>query len=127
MFTVIGDGEANEGSVWEAILVAVDRNLDNLTIVYDDNRSHSRGLQIQNPEEHFRGFGCDVTVVDGHDTDELMSACSQSGNGVKVIVARTVKGYGSAILSANHYEWHRRSPNEEEFVLLMGEINEKAI
>ena len=51
VFTVIGDGESNEGSVWEALMVADSLGLDNLTVIYDNNMSHSRGLQITNPAE----------------------------------------------------------------------------
>lgn len=127
VFTIIGDGESNEGTVWEAILVAVSQGLDNFTIIYDDNRSHSRGLQINDPETHFRGFGCDVIGVPGHDLDALSEALLRPGKGVKVIVARTVKGYGCEALSRNQYEWHRRSPNDEEFENLMRELDEKTI
>lgn len=127
VFTIIGDGESNEGTVWEAILVAVSQGLDNLTIIYDDNRSHSRGLQITDPEAHFRGFGCDVIAVPGHDLDALAEALQRPGTGVKVVVARTVKGYGCEALARNQYEWHRRSPNDEEFENLMRELDEKTI
>jgi len=127
VFTIIGDGESNEGSVWEAILVAVRQSLVNLTIIYDDNQSHARGLQISNPEEHFRGFGCDVIGVSGHDTVALNQALLRPAQGVKVIVARTQKGHGCAALNQNQYEWHRRSPNDAEFESLMGELDEKTI
>lgn len=127
VFTIVGDGESNEGSVWEAVLVAVSQGLDNLTIIYDDNRSHARGLQISDPEAHFRGFGCDVIGVSGHDPAALRMAFQRPAQGVKVIVARTVKGYGCEALSQNQYEWHRRSPNDVEFETLMRELDEKTI
>ena len=71
VFTLIGDGESNEGSVWEAIMVAENLKLFNLTIVYDNNMSHSRGLQIRDPGAHFEGFGCEVAEVNGHDVECL--------------------------------------------------------
>lgn len=127
VFTIIGDGESNEGTVWEAIMVAVNQNLDNLTVIYDDNRSHSRGLQIENPSAHFQGFGCTVIQVAGHDSTALSDALQKPNQGVKVIVARTVKGYCCDMLTNNPYEWHRRSPNNGELETLMRELDEKAI
>ncbi len=127
VYTLVGDGESNEGSVWEAVMVAVNRGLDNLTILYDDNRSHARGLQIHTPLEHFRGFGCDVIETPGHDLNALHDALRKPSSTVKVIAARTEKGHGCATLVQNQYGWHRRSPNDEEFNQLMRELDEKSI
>jgi transketolase len=127
VFTLIGDGESNEGTVWEAILVAVSQELDDLTVIYDDNRSHSRGLQIANPGAHFAGFGADVVEVPGHDVEALIQALGVKTKTVKVIVAHTVKGYGCESLAREQYEWHRRSPNDAEYELLMRELDEKAV
>lgn len=127
VLTLIGDGEANEGSVWEAVMVATRLGLDNLTVVYDDNRSHSRGLQILNPVERFRSFGCETIEAEGHDVGALRDALLRPASNVKAVVAQTVKGYGCATLEENAYEWHRRSPNEGEFARLMEELNEKAV
>ncbi len=127
VYTLIGDGEANEGSVWESIMVAQNLKLNNLTVIYDNNRSHQRGLQIVNPAECFRGFGCEVAEVDGHNIDEIKSRLLKECDTVKVIVANTTKGYGCKTLVENQYEWHRKSPNEQEFARLMGEVCETAI
>ena len=127
VFVVIGDGEANEGSVWEAIMVATNLKLDNLTIIYDNNLSHSRGLQIHNPAERLKSFGCDVVKVDGHDIDSLKKSLGRRSNQVKAVVADTKKGYGCRTLIENHYEWHRKSPNDAEFELLMKELNAETI
>lgn len=127
VYTIIGDGESNEGTVWEAVLVAVSQNLNNFTIIYDDNRSHSRGLQIRDPESHFNGFGCSVSGVDGHDPAALAEAFRRPAQQVQVVVAHTVKGFGCKTLSENQYEWHRRSPGNEEFDILMRELNEETI
>jgi len=127
VFTVIGDGEANEGSVWEAIMVAVNLKLDNLTIIYDNNMSHSRGLQIHNPAERFKAFGCEVVDIDGHDVHTLKKEIVKREEQVRVIVANTKKGYGCQTFITDHYAWHRRSPNDAEFDKLMEELNEEAI
>jgi transketolase len=127
IFALIGDGESNEGSVWEATLVAVNQNLNNLTIIYDNNMSHARGLQILNPAAHFRGFGCQVEEVPGHDVDALQKVLQTNSETVRVIVANTVKGYGCKTLSNDQYAWHRRSPNDTEFEILLRELDAQAI
>lgn len=127
VFVLVGDGEANEGSVWEAVLVAANLKLNNLTIIYDDNRSHSRGLQIVNPSEKFKAFGCEVIEVNGHDIDALAQAINKKNYLVKAIVANTKKGFGCKTFVANHYEWHRRAPNDTEFDTLIEELNEETI
>lgn len=121
--TLIGDGEANEGSVWEALLVADNLKLHPLTVIYDDNRSHTRGLQIVNPAEKLKAFGCDVTEVDGHDVAALREALRERGNTVRAIVAKTQKGCGCRTLIDHQYEWHRKSPNEEEYRRLIEELD----
>lgn len=127
VFVLIGDGESNEGSVWEAIMVAVNLKLDNLTIIYDNNLSHLRGLQIYNPAERFEAFGCDVVITDGHDVKRLGEAIMNRVNKVRVIVANTIKGCGCQTFINNQYEWHRRSPNDLEFEMLMRELDEEAV
>ena len=129
VLVLIGDGESNEGAVWEAIMVAVNLKLGNLTIIYDNNMSHLRGLQIYNPAERFKAFGCDVTIVNGHDVDSLKREITKSANAgnVRLIVANTKKGFGCRTLIENQYEWHRKSPNDSEFEMLMAELNEEAI
>jgi len=127
VYAVIGDGEANEGSVWEAVAVATNLKLDNLTIIYDNNMSHGRGLQIQNPAERLKSFGCDVMEVNGHDIYSLKEAFGIKSEKVKAIVANTEKGFGCPTLIKNHYEWHRKSPNDAEFELLMKELDAETI
>lgn len=122
VFVVIGDGESNEGTVWESVMVAVNLNLNNLTIIYDNNMSHGRGLQITQPGARFRAFGCDVAEVDGHNIPQLEAEIEKSSESVKAIVANTVKGYGCKTLIENQYEWHRKSPNEEQLEKLLQEL-----
>ena len=104
-------------------MVAVNLNMDHLTILYDNNMSHERGLQIKNPANILRSFGCDVLEVDGHDIVALKTALHQKSNTVKVIVARTNKGFGCRTLCEHPHEWHRRSPNAKEFALLVEELD----
>ena len=127
VYTVIGDGESNEGTVWESLMVADNLGLDNLTIIYDNNMSHSRGLQITNPAEKLKAFGCQVMEVDGHDVKAIEKALATPQRSTKAIVANTVKGFGSRLLSENQYEWHRKSPTDEQLQALLEELNAAAI
>ncbi|MEA2905412.1 MAG: transketolase [Alphaproteobacteria bacterium] len=127
VYTLIGDGESNEGSVWEAIMVATNLKLDNLTVLYDHNHSQERSLPIPNPAERFRAFGCDVVQVPGHDVAALKGALATPAKGVRVIVADTVKGHGCRTMIDNVYEWHRKSPKADELVTLMGELDAAAV
>ncbi|CAN2039956.1 transketolase [Candidatus Magnetomoraceae bacterium gMMP-15] len=127
VFVVIGDGESNEGTVWESIMVAVNLNLNNLIIVYDNNMSHARGLQINNPAQRFQAFGCDVQEVNGHDINELKEAFSKKSPLVKIIVANTKKGAGCKTLTENQYEWHRKSPDDIELKKLLEELDAQAV
>lgn len=125
VYTIIGDGEANEGTVWEAVLVADSLKLGNLTILYDNNLSHSRGLQVMNPERKFAAFGCQVLEVNGHDVQALRQALAEKDepSAVKVIIAHTVKGFGCRLLAENSYEWHRKSPTDEQLQIILEELD----
>ena len=127
VYVLIGDGESNEGSVWEAIMVATNLKLNNLTVIYDNNMSHSRGLQINNPAERFKAFGCEVSQVNGHDIGVLKTEITKQPDKVRVIVADTKKGYGCQTLIDNQYQWHRKSPSDSEFKALIRELDEAAI
>lgn len=127
VFTLIGDGESNEGTVWEAVMVAVDQGLNNITILYDNNGSQSRCLQIQNPADRFLAFGCDVYEVNGHNIQEIKHAIMEPQTKTKCIVCNTEKGYGCKTLMENMFAWHRRSPNEEELDQLIKELNAQTV
>lgn len=122
-FTLIGDGEANEGTVWEAIMVAVHQQLTGLTIFFDNNRSQTRCMPVTDPVGKFRAFGCDTLEVDGHDVVALRDAISAPRSGMRVIVANTTKGQGCISLQRDAFAWHRRSPNESELRLLLEELD----
>lgn len=127
VFTLVGDGEANEGSVWEAVMVATHQGLDNLTILYDHNKSQTRCLPIPNPVERLAAFGCQARLVPGHDLPALLAALAEPAPGVKAIVADTVKGYGCRSLMQDMFAWHRRSPKEAELGQLLAELDAHAI
>jgi transketolase len=129
VFTLIGDGESNEGTVWETLMVAAHQKLDNLTVIFDANNSQVRCLPITNPVERFRGFECNVIEVDGHDLAAIEAAIDAPSDTVKVIIARTIKGFGAKSLHEGDgmFAWHRRSPTEAETEMLLGEIDASAV
>ena len=125
VFVLIGDGESNEGSVWESVMIAADQKLDNLVILYDNNQSQTRCLQIHNPSEKFRAFGCEVAEVNGHSVDDISDAIAKKSEveKPKVVVCNTVKGFGCDTLVNEVFAWHRRSPSEDELKQLRGELH----
>lgn len=123
VFVLIGDGESNEGSVWEAVMVAANMGLDNLCVLLDYNRSQTRCLPITDPEAKFSSFGCEAIPVDGHDVGAITAAIRKGSQGkARVVVAYTVKGKGCATLEREMFAWHRRSPNKEELNTVLGEL-----
>jgi transketolase len=124
VYVLIGDGESNEGTVWEAAMVASNLGLDNLTVLFDHNCSQSRCLPIDMAVEKFSSFGFEVRSVDGHDLSALKAALGRSANGKPLLIAaQTVKGKGCPTLVNEVFAWHRRSPNREELEALLGELN----
>jgi transketolase len=122
VYTLVGDGEANEGSVWESVMIATQLRLTNLLILLDFNRSQLRSLQIPNPADRFKAFCCETQEVNGHDLAALQDALVKPAGTVKVIVAHTKKGYGCPTLINNVFEWHRKSPNADEYETLLKEL-----
>ena len=127
VYTLIGDGESNEGSVWEALMVATHLQLDNLTVLYDNNRSQERSLPIPNPRERLAAFGCEAVQVNGHDLSALKKTLALKQTNVKAVVCDTVKGFPCPTLAKNVFEWHRKSPDEHQFKQLIGELDAQTV
>ena len=127
VYTLIGDGESNEGTVWESLMVATHLKLANLTVLYDNNQSQVRSLPIPNPGQRLAAFGCEVHEVAGHDVAAIKAALAAPAANTKAVVADTVKGFPCRLLSDNIFEWHRKSPNPEQFDQLMKELDAQAV
>lgn len=122
VYTVLGDGEVQEGLVWEAAMAAAHYKLNNLTAIIDNNGLQIDGknedvMNIQPLDEKFKSFGWNVVVCeDGNDFDEIDKAfketekCTDKPN---VIIAKTVKGKGVSFME-NEASWHGKAPSEEE-------------
>lgn len=131
IYSVLGDGEIEEGQVWEAMMFANQYKLDNLCIIIDCN-----GLQIDGPcsevmsaepiDEKVKAFGFDVITIDGNDFDEIEKAFVAFHKSTKpfAIIMNTVKGKGVSYME-NQVGWHGKAPNEEEYNIAMAELNAK--
>lgn len=121
IYTLLGDGELEEGMVWEATMAAAHYKLDNLVLIIDYNGLQIDGPigQVMSPEpiaDKFRAFGCHVVEIDGHDAQQIMAAFNEARQ-IKghptAIVARTVKGKGCSFME-NRAEWHGVAPKPDE-------------
>lgn len=130
-YVVMGDGECDEGSVWEAALQAHQYKLDNLIAVVDHNHMQSldfceKTIALEPFADKWRDFGWNTQVVDGHDVDALRAAFSRAkenrGSGrPSVIIAETVKGKGVSFME-NDILWHYRTPQGEEYDAALTEL-----
>lgn len=119
VFVVMGDGECDEGAVWEAALVAAHFRLDNLTAIVDRNRMQSldfteNTLKLEDFSAKWVAFGWNVVEIDGHDHEALKAACAERSNPdgkPSVIIADTVKGKGVSFME-NDVLWHYRFPHD---------------
>ena len=129
VFVILGDGECNEGSIWEAAMFAPHHNLSNLTVVIDYNKIQSFGStnEVINQEPIFdkwKSFGWKVLEINGHDHDALIDAFNSSHENLpKLIIANTVKGKGVSFME-NSLDWHYKSPNDEQLELALKELGE---
>lgn len=130
VYSVLGDGESEEGQVWEAAMFAAHKKLDNLCIFLDYN-----GLQIDGPisevndpsplDSKFEAFGWNVLVIDGHDIEAInnaVKAAKACKGKPTAIICRTVKGKGVSFME-NSVKWHGSAPNEEQYKQAVSEIN----
>ena len=112
VFVIIGDGECNEGSVWEAAMAAPNYKLDNLVAIIDNNNFQQTGtnkniMDLKNLNDKWKSFGWDTIEIDGHNISEIHSSLLKSPdiNKPKAIIAKTVKGKGFSF-SENNNDWH---------------------
>jgi len=113
IYTIIGDGESNEGTIWESALLAAHYKLSNLYCIMDYNHSNDRALNIHNPMEKFKSFGWDCIEIDGHNFEEIENSLKYNSDKPIFILANTIKGKGVKIME-NNPEWHHKSPTKEE-------------
>ena len=129
VYTLLGDGEIQEGQVWEAAMLAGHRNLDNLVVIVDNN-----GLQIDGNiadvcspypiDKKFEAFNFHVINIDGHDFEQIAAAfkeAKETKGQPTAIIAKTVKGKGVSFME-NQASWHGAAPNDEQFAVAMEDL-----
>ena len=129
VYVLMGDGELQEGSVWEALMHIAHRKLDNIVVVIDKNNLQIDGStdeikSLGNLEAKLEAFGFDVMNVDGHDIEALIKTFEKTKKqtGPVAVIAQTVKGKGVSFME-NTTAWHGKAPNKEEYDLAIGEID----
>ena len=129
VFSILGDGECQEGQVWEAAMFAAHYQLDNLIAFVDYNHLQIDGdvREVMNPtpiDKKFEAFGWYVQSIDGHDFDAIQQAVENANASDKpsVIVCTTVKGKGVSFME-NNYGWHGKAPNASEYEIAMAELD----
>lgn len=126
VFCVVGDGEMQEGQIWEALMLAPKYKLTNLTCFVDRNGGQNDGrvrdiLDLTNLKDKIVSFGWDVYEVNGHDVDEIKQATTTKGIRPKCVILNTIKGKGVSFME--NYEWHSKVPTEEEYNKAKTELN----
>ena len=134
VYTMLGDGESEEGQVWEAAMFASHYKLDNLCVILDLNGLQIDGpiTEVMNPTPHdkkFEAFGFHVITIDGHNMEEIEAAFAEAET-VKgkptAIIAKTVKGKGVSFME-NSVNWHGAAPNDEQHAAAVAELEERYI
>ncbi len=128
VYVVIGDGECNEGSVWEAAMCASHHKLKNLTVILDNNGFQQTGSnnQISNSVDlasKWKSFGFEVINIDGHNIDQLIEAFEKETEYPKIVIAKTIKGKGFSF-SENNNEWHHKVLTSNTYNEALKELNE---
>jgi transketolase len=127
-YVLIGDGECNEGSVWEAAMSAPHFQLNNLTAILDNNNLQQTGsnkeiMSSSSLEKKWTSFNWHTITVDGHNTDELEKAFNVESNKPKLILAKTIKGKGFKFSEDNN-EWHHKVLTKNQYDIAIQELND---
>ena len=137
-WVMLGDGEIQEGQVWEAAFVAARYQLDNLTAILDYNHLQQYGysaevtantrrprVSIEDPAAKFAAFGWKTLEIDGHDMEQILAACDEARTirgRPTIVVANTVKGKGVSFME-NDYNWHAKVPSSAELEAALAELD----
>ena len=132
VYAVLGDGEIEEGQVWEAAMFAAHNKLDNLVAIIDNNGLQIDGatkdvMPLEPLDQKFAAFGFHVITINGHDFDQILSAYQQAAatkGQPTVILAKTVKGKGISFME-NDAGWHGKAPNDQQLEQAVSELKAK--
>ena len=129
VYCICGDGELQEGQIWEAAMTSSHYKLDNLCLIVDNNNLQIDGkvsdvMSIYPIDQKFKSFGFEVFNIDGHDMSQIINALNKAKT-VKgkptAIIAKTVKGKGVSFME-NEAGWHGKAPKEEEYNIAINEL-----
>ena len=126
VFVVLGDGECDEGSVWESAMSAAQFSLNNIVVIVDRNKLQYDGdtediMKLESLEEKWSSFGWETVRIDGHNIEECCSAFSLKGEKPLAVIADTVKGKGISFME-NDSSWHHKKMSSSEELQAMEEI-----
>jgi len=121
IYVLIGDGECNEGTIWETALLAHHHKLNNLYCLLDHNHSTDRALDIGNVLAKFQSFGWDCIEIDGHSTEDIKKAIQTKSNKPVFILCNTIKGKDCSVME-NNPEWHHKIPSEEQYINIINKL-----
>lgn len=129
VFVLLGDGEMQEGSVWESLMNAANQKLDNLIVIVDKNNLQIDGStcdikSLEPLDEKLKAFGFEVYSIDGHNYEEIENTLLEAKNSNKLcaIIANTIKGKGVSFME-NTCAWHGKAPNDEQLANALEELN----
>lgn len=131
VYVMIGDGESQEGAIWEASMAAAFHKVDNLVVILDKNQVQQTGktkeiMDIGDASAKWRAFGFNVIEINGHDMLQIISALDKAAKlknkKPTIIISNTIKGKGVSFMELNH-KFHGKAPNEEEYKKAMEEID----
>ena len=135
VYCILGDGELQEGQVWEAAMTAEKYQLDNLCVIIDanelqltDTTMNVKGINQNDIEQKFRAFGFQTVVIDGHNIESIIRALTiaeMTKGKPTAIICKTIKGKGVSFME-NQIDWHGKSPNDEEYKIAMKELKQEA-
>ena len=135
VYCILGDGELQEGQVWEAAMTAEKYQLDNLCVIIDanelqltDTTMNIKGINQNDIEQKFRAFGFQTVVIDGHNIESIIRALTiaeMTKGKPTAIICKTIKGKGVSFME-NQIDWHGKAPNDEEYKIAMKELKQEA-
>ena len=135
VYCILGDGELQEGQIWEAAMTAEKYQLDNLCVIIDanelqltDTTMNVKGINQNDIEQKFRAFGFQTVVIDGHNIESIIRALTiaeMTKGKPTAIICKTIKGKGVSFME-NKIDWHGKAPNDEEYKIAMQELKQEA-
>jgi len=135
VYCILGDGELQEGQVWEASMTAEKYQLDNLCVIVDanelqltDSTMNVKGINYNDIEQKFRAFGFQTVLIDGHNIESIIRALTiaeMTKGKPTVIICKTIKGKGVSFME-NQIDWHGKAPNDEEYEMAVNELKQES-